>query len=137
MEVITALKIIIQALEWTRLIGRHYTICQPSIWTVILPRNYICISSAPIYLLWHAYLQRFAFVLTVIIAANSSPPNLLLLAKMVLFWTHRYLRKVDCLTHISLWNIHFNKKGACSGHKKEGLKRLGSPNCPLGLGPML
>ncbi len=46
---------------------------------------------------------------------------------------HRYLRKVDCSTHISLWNIHFNKIRVLVAGTEKGRQswiRLGSPDCP-------
>jgi hypothetical protein len=45
---------------------------------------------------------------------------------------HRYLRKVDCLTHVSLWNIHYNTTQALVASTKQK-EILGSPDCPMGM----
>ncbi len=57
--------------------------------------------------------------------------------KKVIFYisvrtNHRYLRKVDCSTHVSLWNTHFNKTRTLVACKKQK-QTLGSPDGPFSL----
>jgi hypothetical protein len=59
-----------------------------------------------------------------------------LLNKQVEAIVHRFLRKVDCSTYISLWNIHFNKTRALVAGTKQSRHacyRLGSPDCSVSM----
>jgi len=49
-------------------------------------------------------------------------------------FSHRYQRKIDCSTHISLWNSHFNKRMLVVSTKqsRQAWNRLGSPDCHVG-----